>query len=122
MTTPFAENVDPVPVPTRAERTENAKQFLKENPTEIIACAARIYDLTETTLYSSIKRQKDEKTRREGHNKILSQDETDAIHDLIRSFPHMWHSTNAQSDKEMKKQGVFIPTELMTPIADPEAE
>jgi hypothetical protein len=24
--------------------------------------------------------------------------------------------------KEMKKQGVFIPTELMTPIADPEAE
>ncbi len=24
--------------------------------------------------------------------------------------------------KEMKKQDVFIPTELMTPIADPEAE
>jgi hypothetical protein len=24
--------------------------------------------------------------------------------------------------KKMKKQGVFIPTELMTPIADPEAE
>jgi hypothetical protein len=75
-----------VPVSTRAKRIENAKQFLKENPTEIIACAARIYDLTETTLYSSIKRQKDEQTRREEHNKILSQDETAAIHDLIRSF------------------------------------
>jgi C4-dicarboxylate-specific signal transduction histidine kinase len=48
MTTPFAEDVVPVPVPTRAERIENAKQFLKENLTEtIIACAARIYDLTE---------------------------------------------------------------------------
>jgi hypothetical protein len=86
MTTPFAEDVVPVPVPTRAERIENAKQFLKENPTETIACAARIYDLPETTLYSSIRRQKDEKTRRGGHNKILSQDETDAIHDLIRSL------------------------------------
>jgi hypothetical protein len=45
--TPIAEEV--VPVPTRAERIENAKQFLKENPTESIACAARIYDLTEFT-------------------------------------------------------------------------
>jgi hypothetical protein len=42
MTTPFAEDV--VLVSTRAKRIENAKQFLKENPTEIIACAARIYD------------------------------------------------------------------------------
>jgi hypothetical protein len=88
MTTSFAEDVVPVPVPTRAERIENAKQFLKENPTETIACAARIYDLTETTLYSSIRRQKDEaeKTGRGGHNKILSQDETNAFHKLIRSL------------------------------------
>jgi hypothetical protein len=85
--TSIAEDV--VPVSTRAERIENAKQFLKENPTEIIACAARIYDLIEITLYSFIQRQKDEAektfvSRREGHNKILSQDETDALHDLIR--------------------------------------
>jgi hypothetical protein len=78
MTTSFAEDVF-VPVSTRAKRIENAKQFLKENPTEIIACAARIYDLIEITLYSSIKRQKDEAekmsvSRREEHNKILSQD------------------------------------------------
>jgi hypothetical protein len=92
MTTPFAENVVPVLVSTRAMRIENAKQFLKENPTETIACAARIHDLTETTLYSSISREKNEKneaektsfSRRERHNKILSQDETDALHDLIR--------------------------------------
>jgi hypothetical protein len=81
MITFFAEDVVFVFVSTRSMRIENAKQFLKANLIEIIACAARIYDLIETTLYSSIKRQKDkvEKTfvsRREEHNKILSQDET----------------------------------------------
>jgi hypothetical protein len=89
MITSFAEDVV-VFVSTRAKRIENAKQFLKENFIEIIACVARIHDLIESTLYSSIKRQKDEaeKTsfseRREEHNKILSQDETNAFHDLIR--------------------------------------
>jgi hypothetical protein len=82
----FAEDV--VLVSTRAKRIENAKQFLKENFIEIIACAARIHDLIEITLYSSIRRQKDEveKTKREKHNKILSQDETDAFHKLIKSL------------------------------------
>jgi hypothetical protein len=82
--TSIAEDV--VPVSTRAKRIENAKQFLKENLIEIIACAACIYDLIEFTLYSSIRRQNDEKTRRKEHNKILSQDETDALHNLIRSL------------------------------------
>jgi hypothetical protein len=87
MITSFAEDV--VFVSTRAKRIENAKQFLKENLIEIIACAARIHDLIKITLYSSIKRQKDEAektfvSKREEHNKILSQNETDAIHDLIR--------------------------------------
>jgi uncharacterized protein YcbK (DUF882 family) len=76
---------------TRAKRIENAKQFLKENLIEIIACAARIYDLTEITLYSSIKRQKDEAekislSRREEHNKILQSHEVNALHELIRSL------------------------------------
>jgi hypothetical protein len=88
MITSFAEDVL-VLVSTRAKRIENAKQFLKENLIEIIACAARIHDLIEITLYSSIKRQKNEveKTfvsRREEHNKILSQNETNALHELIR--------------------------------------
>jgi hypothetical protein len=82
--TSIAEDV--VFVSTRAKRIENAKQFLKENLIEIIACAARIYDLIEITLYNLIKRQNDEKTRREEHNKILSQDETNALHNLIRSL------------------------------------
>jgi hypothetical protein len=63
MTTSLAENV--VPVSARAKRIENAKQFLKENLIEIIACAVRIHDLTEITLYSSISREKNEKNEAE---------------------------------------------------------
>ncbi len=64
----------------------NAKQFLKENFIDIIACAARLYNLIKITLNNSIKRQNDEKSRREKHNKILSQDETNACHNLIQSL------------------------------------
>jgi uncharacterized protein YcbK (DUF882 family) len=81
---------DVVPVSTRAERIENAKQFLKDNLIEIIACAARIYDLTETTLYNSLSREKNEaektSSRREKHNKILQSHEVDALHELIKSL------------------------------------
>jgi hypothetical protein len=85
----FAEDVVLVSVSTRAKRIENAKQFLKKNLIEIIACAARIYDLIEITLFNFIQRQKNEveKTsvsKREEHNKILSQNETDVLHDLIK--------------------------------------
>ncbi len=91
MITSFAEDV--VFVSTRAKRIENAKQFLKDNLIEIIACAARIYDLIEITLYSSINRQKKEdedqnadKKRHESNNKILQSHEVDALHELIRSL------------------------------------
>jgi uncharacterized protein YcbK (DUF882 family) len=88
MITSFAEDV--VSVPTRAKRIENAKQFLKDNLTEIIACAARIYDLTEITLYSSLSRKKNEaektSSRREKQNKILQSHEVNALHVLIRSL------------------------------------
>jgi hypothetical protein len=66
MITSSAEDV--VLVSTRAKRIENAKQFLKDNFIEIIACAARIYDLIEITLYSSISRQKKEN---EDHKKKI---------------------------------------------------
>jgi uncharacterized protein YcbK (DUF882 family) len=64
---------------------------LQDNLIKIIACAARIYDLIEITLYSSISRQKKEdqnacKKRHESNNKILQQHEIDALHDLIRSL------------------------------------
>jgi uncharacterized protein YcbK (DUF882 family) len=87
----FAEDV--VLVFTRAKRIENAKQFLKNNLIEIIACAARIYDLIEITLYNSINRQKKEnedqnvdKKRHEDNNKILQSHEVNAFHVLIRSL------------------------------------
>jgi hypothetical protein len=43
----FAEDVVFVFVSTRAMRIDNAKQFLKENLIEIVACAARIHDLNQ---------------------------------------------------------------------------
>ncbi len=54
MITSFAEDV--VFVSTRTKRIENAKQFLKENLIEIIACVFRIYDLIEIIFYNLIKR------------------------------------------------------------------
>jgi uncharacterized protein YcbK (DUF882 family) len=90
MITLFAEDVVLVFVSTRAERIENAKQFLKDNLIEIIACAAFIYDLIEITLYSSLSREKNEtektSSRREKHNKILQSHEVNAFHVLIRSL------------------------------------
>jgi hypothetical protein len=87
----FAEDV--VFVSTRAKRIENAKQFLKDNFIEIIACVACIYDLIEITLYSSISRQKKEdedqnvdKKRHENNNKILQSHEVDAFHEFIKSL------------------------------------
>jgi hypothetical protein len=90
MITLFAEDVVFVLVSTRAKRIENAKQFLKENLIEIIACAARIYNLIEITLNNSINRQKkdqnvDEK-RHENNNKILQSHEVVAFHELIKSL------------------------------------
>jgi uncharacterized protein YcbK (DUF882 family) len=90
MITSFAEDVVLVFVSTRAKRIENAKQFLKDNFIEIIACAARIYDLIEITLYNSINRQKkeneDQKKRHEDNNKILQQHEINAFYKLIKSL------------------------------------
>jgi uncharacterized protein YcbK (DUF882 family) len=81
---------DVVPVFTRAKRIENAKQFLKENLIEIIACVARIYDLIEITLYSSLSRKKNEaektSSKREEHNKILQSHKVNALHELIKSL------------------------------------
>jgi hypothetical protein len=91
MITFFAEDV--VLVFTRAKRIENAKQFLKDNFIEIIACVARIYDLIEITLYNSINRQKKknedqnvDKKRHENNNKILLSHEINALHEFIKSL------------------------------------
>jgi hypothetical protein len=92
----FAEDVIFVFVSMRAMRIENAKQFLKENLIEIIVCAARIYDLIEITLYSSLSREKNEAEKNE--------------------------KARIKQIKKMKKQNVFISIKLMISIANPEAK
>ena len=64
----------------------DAKTFLKENPKETIACAARIFQLPETTLYNSIIRSKKPVKKTGGHNKILEEHQVKAIHKFIRSL------------------------------------
>jgi hypothetical protein len=64
---------------------------LKDNLIEIIAYAARIYDLIKITLYNSISRQKKEdrnvdEKRHEDNNKILQSHEVNAFHKLIKSL------------------------------------
>jgi hypothetical protein len=84
----FAEDV--AFVFTHAKRIENAKQFLKDNLIEIIACAVRIYDLIEIILYNSLSRKKNEaektSSRRAEHNKILQLHEMNVLHELIKSL------------------------------------
>ena len=69
-----------------ATRVQNAKQFLLENPKECIVCAARIFNLAETTLYSSIEREKTPPKKTGGQNKILEEHQVRAIHEFIRSL------------------------------------
>jgi inosine/xanthosine triphosphate pyrophosphatase family protein len=67
MITPFAEDV--VLVSTRAKRIENAKQFLKDNLIEIIACAREKNEAEKTSV-----------SRRERHNKILQ------LHEVMKRY------------------------------------
>ena len=69
-----------------ATRVQNAKQFLLENPKESIVCAARIFNLVDTTLYSLIEREKTPLKPTEGQNKILEEHQVRAIHEFIRSL------------------------------------
>jgi hypothetical protein len=63
---------------------ENAKKFLRENPTESKAVAAKIFNVNEKTLTESIRR--DSSVKKEGHNKILQNHEINALDDFIRSL------------------------------------
>ena len=71
-------------------RIENAKAFLSEHPGEKIACAATIFGIAHTTLYSSIARDKrpkpDIEVKRGGNNKILDEHQTEVIHRFVRSL------------------------------------
>ena len=63
---------------------EDARKFLIENPTEKKVTAARIYNLNYDTFKSSLRRESGRK--RGGHNKVLNEQETEAIHQRINSL------------------------------------
>jgi hypothetical protein len=63
---------------------DQAKKFLRENPTESQAVAAKIFNVNPKSLSASIKRGSDEKN--EGHNKMLQKHEINALDDYIRSL------------------------------------
>ena len=84
-------------------RISDAKTFLLENPDERTACAAQIFKIRPTTLYSSIatdkkssfsdmksfsnkKSSSSAKSARGGQNKILEEHQVKAIHHFIRSL------------------------------------
>ena len=78
-------------------RISDAKTFLLENPDERTACAAQIFKIRPTTLYSSIatdmkssfsdmKSSSSAKSARGGQNKILEEHQVKAIYHFIRSL------------------------------------
>ena len=77
---------DNEPKAPRYLRIENAQQFLLNNPAETIACAARIYDLSEQTLYTAIRRSRSKLSsastakNRGSRYKILDDHQVEAIH------------------------------------------
>ena len=68
-------------IPTRIRE---AKEFLQKNPKEHLITVARIYNLSESTLRSSISRSRTMKHG--GHNQILEEYQKQALHLFIRSL------------------------------------
>ena len=65
----------------------NAKAFLKENPTEKVAHVAQMFNGKERTLRTSIVSEKEpESLGSDGPNKILEEHQVSAIHQFIRSL------------------------------------
>lgn len=69
-------------------RVDKAKKFLADNPQEAIATVARLFDLPDSTLQSSIIRTSItvQPKARGGTNKILQEHQTTAVHGFIRSL------------------------------------
>ena len=69
----------------------NAKVFLRENSTEKIAAAAVMFELSHSTLYNSLARDKKPKSRARGgkhggQNKILKEHQEKAVKQFIQSL------------------------------------
>ena len=70
-------------------RIQNAQQFIRKNPTETKAVAARIFHLPEQTVYTAVRRSKQpsgKKRKGQGQEKILDKHQMEAIHEFVRSL------------------------------------
>ena len=79
------------PIDSLRARIHNAKAFLRENPTEKIAAAAVMFELSHSTLYNSLARDKKPKSRARGgkhggQNKILKEHQEKAVKQFIQSL------------------------------------
>src|SRR5436190_17600130 len=84
----FNQDLTPNQINDISTRLYKAKEFLQKNPKDRKMTAARIFNLPESTLRSSISRP--QRTRpghgRGGHNRILQGHEKEALHQFIRSL------------------------------------
>jgi stalled ribosome rescue protein Dom34 len=103
-----------------------AKKFLRENPTESQVVAAKIFNVNRKSLNAFIKRGSGEK--HEGHNKVLQDHEINALDDFIRSLlkheilPTSEIVFSAIVGLKRAHRRLFISVELLQLIHDPETE
>lgn len=78
------------PIDSLRVRIHNAKAFVRENPDKTIAFAAETFELSHTTTYNSLARDKSKarskKGKHGGQNKILKEYEEKAVEHFIRSL------------------------------------
>jgi hypothetical protein len=109
---------------------KNAKKFLRENPTESKAVAAKIFNVNARSLSAFI--QSGSGAKNEEHNKMLQDHEINALDDFIRMKRDDVHAKDVAARKtekarikqikEMRKNRLFISVELLQFIHDPEVE
>jgi hypothetical protein len=78
-------NLTPNQLDSPETRLQKARDFLRDNPNEPLVVAARIYNIPPATLYAAMKRGW-ECRKRGGHNQILQEHHTLALHKFIRSL------------------------------------
>jgi hypothetical protein len=80
----MSDNITPVQQESLSTRILHAKEFLKENPNEMLVTAARIFHIKPTTLNSSLIRKTF--SIHSGYNKVLQQHHVEALYSYIRSL------------------------------------
>ena len=79
----LAQDLTPNQINDISTRLRKAREFIQENSCEQRIIAARIYNLSESTLRSSISRGQHD---HDGQNKILQEYQKNAIHQFIQSL------------------------------------